>query len=87
MKRLAAVWNRNVIPIEKAGAALGAAVSGAYALSLSRDLDLDAGKFGSSFLKKQPAVKPQPADVSAYHGAAGFLKRYKAAESKLMTRD
>jgi xylulokinase len=87
MKRLAAIWNRNVIPIEKAGAALGAAVSGAYALLLSEGAELNAGKFGSSFLKKQAVIKPQPADVSAYHGAAGFLKRYKAAEAKLMTRD
>jgi xylulokinase len=87
MKRLAAIWNRNVIPIEKAGAALGAAVSGAYALLLSRGLDLDAGEFGSSFLKKQAAIKPKPADVNAYHGAGGFLKRYEAAEAKLMTSD
>jgi xylulokinase len=85
MKRLSAIWNRNIIPIEKAGAALGAAVSGAYALLLSEGAELDAGEFGSSFLKKQAAVKPQPADVNAYHGPAGFLKRYEAAEAKLMT--
>jgi len=85
-RRVAAIWNRKVIPFEKAGAALGAAVSGAYALLLPQANTPDAGEFGSSFLKKRAAVKPQPADVNAYHTAGGLLKRYEDIETKLIAQ-
>lgn len=85
MKRIAAIWNRNVVPIENGGSALGAAVSGAYSLLLSQGQTLDPDTFGTSFLQKQKAVKPRPDDVVAYHKPGGFLEKFEKIENQLVT--
>lgn len=84
LRRIAAIWNRRVIPIESGGAALGAAVSGAYALLISQGQALDAGEFGSSFLGSRAPIAPDPADVEAYHGAGGYLESYVEASRSLV---
>jgi sugar (pentulose or hexulose) kinase len=84
MRRVAAIWNRNVVPIEKGGAALGAAVSGAYALLYSDGRNPEPAAFGASFLSKKQAVKPRPADVVAYHDDGGFLKKIEKIEMELV---
>jgi xylulokinase len=84
MRRVAAIWNRKAIPIEKGGAALGAAVSGAYALALLEGGDLDPAEFGSSFLQTNKGIEPRPEDVEAYHGDKSFLKTFEKVEAELL---
>jgi len=84
LRRVAALWNGTVIPVEKGGAALGAAVSGAYALLLSQGNRLDPGKYGSSFLSKKAPVEPRPDDVKAYHGPGRYLEKFKAVENSII---
>ena len=85
LRRVAALWNRTVIPVEKGGAALGAAVSGAYALLLAQGNRLDPGKYGSSFLSKKVPVEPRPDDVKAYHGPGGYLEKLGAVENSIIS--
>jgi xylulokinase len=82
MRRVAGIFNRNVIPIETGGAALGAAVSGAYSLLLSQGKEIDPGPFGSSFLPGKDALPPRAADVAAYHREGGFLETFEKVESE-----
>jgi xylulokinase len=82
LRRVAAIWNRTVVPVQKGGAALGAAVSGAFALLRLEKIRLNPGSFGSSFLKHEMPVTPRPADVEAYHGPGGYLDKYKTVEEK-----
>ena len=84
IRRIAAIWNRQVVPIEKGGAALGAAVSGAYALLRSEEKPCDPTEFGSSFLKKNRPVEPRSQDVKAYHDPRGFLKKYETKEAQFL---
>ncbi|MBN2288321.1 MAG: xylulose kinase [Candidatus Glassbacteria bacterium] len=84
MRRVAAIWNRKVIPVEKGGAALGAAASGAYALLLSEGKSPDPGKFASSFLQRKDPVEPRPEDVNSYHGPGGFLAMYEKIENRVL---
>jgi xylulokinase len=86
LRRVAAIWNRNVIPIEKGGAALGAAVSGAYALLKNQGRQPDPGRFGSSFLKQRNPVLPRLDDVAAYHNPDGFLSLFQSQEAVLIHR-
>ena len=84
IRRVAALWNRTVVPVEKGGASLGAAVSGAYALLLSRGNRLDPGKYGFSFLSKKVPVEPRPDDVKAYHEQGGYLEKFEAFENNFL---
>jgi xylulokinase len=84
LRRVAAIWNRHVTPVEEAGAALGAAVSGAYAFLKSGNKTPDAAKFAASFLHKHPPVKPLPADIAAYHNPDAYLAKYAQAEKKVL---
>lgn len=84
LRRLAAIWNRPVITLESTGAALGAAVSGAYAFLKSNGSPPDAAAYASSFLRKGALVTPTPADVAAYHGSSGLLSKYAAAEARIL---
>ena len=85
MKRVAAIWKRQIIPVEKGGAALGAAVAGAYAFSKSEGEEMDVEKFSSNLLKRREPIPPRPEDASAYHGSDGYLERFVAEEAKLIT--
>jgi xylulokinase len=84
LRRVAAIWNRKVIPIEKGGAALGAAVSGAYALLKNQGRQPAPGQFGASFLKQRNPVLPRPDDVAAYHNPDGFLSCFQSQEYALI---
>ncbi|MFH1550456.1 MAG: FGGY family carbohydrate kinase, partial [Planctomycetota bacterium] len=86
LRRVAAIWNTEVVPVEKGGAALGAAVSGAYALLLSAKKQPDPGDFGSSFLSRRESVRPLPGDIALYHGPGGYLEKYEQEEAKLMAK-
>ena len=84
LRRVAAIWNRRVIPVEQAGAALGAAVSGAYALLASDGNAPNLAEFASSFMTNRAPLQPRPEDVAAYHGLNGYLEKYIEAEKNLL---
>jgi len=84
LRRVAAIWDRKVIAVEDAGAALGAVVSGAYALLRSHGKASDPAAFAASFLNKRAPIMPRSDDVSAYHRADGWLSRFAQAETRLL---
>jgi sugar (pentulose or hexulose) kinase len=83
MRRVAAIWRKRVISIEKGGAALGAAVAGAYALSKSEDKEIDVEKFSANLLQRREPISPRPEDVSAYHSPGGYLEKFAAEGAKI----
>ncbi|TET37755.1 MAG: xylulose kinase [Planctomycetota bacterium] len=85
LRRIAAIWNREVVPIGNTGAALGAAVSGAYSLLAWGDNEPDMQDFAAGFVERGKPVAPGPADVEAYHGEDGYLAGFLAAYEKLIS--
>ena len=80
MRRVAGIWNRTAIPVEKGGAALGAAVAGAkaYCDANGAPSDLfDIEAFSAAVLKRGEPIQPYPADVAAYHGEGRYLQRFR----------
>ena len=84
LRRIAGIWNRDVIAIETGGAALGAAVSGACALLSAEDEGVEKDEFSGSFLRTKKAIKAEPVDVKAYHRENGYLNRLKEVESRVI---
>jgi xylulokinase len=84
IRRIAAIWNRPAISIEKAGASMGAAVAGISALHKAKNEKFDVSKFSDNLLRKGKEVQPQPGDVSAFHNAGGFLDKFAEEEAKLL---
>ena len=83
-RRLAAIWNRPVVPVEKGGAALGAAVAGVYAFTKSHGETMGVQDFSIAILKRGEKIVPRADDVSAFHCPGGYLERFEAAETKLI---
>ena len=81
MRRVAGIWNRPTLPVEKGGAALGAAVAGVKALyDANSDMDaesFDIEAFSASVLKRGEPIQPRPEDVDAYHGEGKYLQRFR----------
>jgi xylulokinase len=81
MRRVAGIWNRPTLPVEKGGAALGAAVAGVKALynadtnTETESFDIEA--FSASVLKRGEPIQPHPEDVAAYHGEGKYLQRFR----------
>ncbi len=84
MRRVAAIWNREIIPIEKGGPALGAAVAGIHAYYKSRCEPFDVEDFSHSILKRRMPIEPRLEDVAAYHSAGRYLERFKAEEAEII---
>ena len=84
LRRVAAIWNRSVIPIDEGGAALGAAVAGACALLRTKGQETDAGKFSESLLKRRESIAPDPDDVSAFHSPGGYFEGFAEEEARLL---
>ena len=80
MRRVAGIWNRPTLPVEKGGAALGAAVAGVKALfdadSGMEAESFDVEAFSASVLKRGASIAPNPADVAAYHGEGNYLQQF-----------
>ncbi len=88
MRRVAGIWNRPTLPVEKGGAALGAAVAGVKAL-FDTDSDMEAESFdveafSAAVLKRGESVQPDPADVAAYHGEGNYLQQFRERYEKIM---
>ncbi len=84
MRRVAAIWNRQIIPVEKGGAALGGAVAGACAFFKSVGKEIDVEQFSASVLRRGKVVQPRPEDVSAVHSTGGYLDRFAREEANLL---
>jgi xylulokinase len=85
LRRVAAIWNRTVVPVEAGGAALGAAVSGGCTWLIEPGEELDPGNYCASFLRQKKPVNPRREDVAAYHGEGGYLERFREIEERLLT--
>jgi xylulokinase len=76
LQRIAAIWNRPVKPIGKAGAAVGAACAAAVGLGASRSL-IDA------CLGSVPAVEPDKKAAEALRTPGGYFDKLKDSFRKL----
>jgi xylulokinase len=84
MRRVAGIWNRPAIPVEKGGAALGAAVAGAKAYCDLMDEPFDVEAFSTAVLKRGELIQPNPTDVEAYHGGGNYLQRFRDTYERIM---
>ena len=84
MRRVAGIWNRRTLPVEKGGAALGAAVAGIKALHDAGNEPFDIEAFSASVLKRGEPIQPHPEDVAAYHGEGKYLQRFRERYEKIM---
>ena len=85
MRRVAGIWNRPTLPVEKGGAALGAAVAGIKALHDAENEPFDIEAFSASVLKRGEPIQPHPEDVAAYHGEGKYLQRFRETYEQIMT--
>jgi xylulokinase len=88
MRRVAGIWNRPTLPVEKGGAALGAAVAGVKAL-YDADSDTEAESFdieafSAAVLKRGEPIQPNPADVAAYHGEGKYLQQFQEKYEQIL---
>jgi xylulokinase len=86
MRRVAAIWNRPVVVMDKGGAALGAAVAGVSAFLKSEREPFDVEKFSAAVLSRGKAIQPAAEDVVAFHRSGGYLERFAAAEGALLKK-
>ncbi|UCD09877.1 MAG: hypothetical protein JSU79_04325, partial [Dehalococcoidales bacterium] len=84
LRRIAAIWNRPVTPIEAGGAALGAAIAGAIGYSRLQGKEIEVGK-NTDLLKAGETIRPRQDDVEAFHRPDGFLERYTSEEAKILS--
>ena len=88
MRRVAGIWNRPTLPVEKGGAALGAAVAGVKALyDANSDVEaesFDVEAFSASVLKRGESIQPNPADIAAYHGEGKYLQQFREKYEQIM---
>ena len=91
MRRVAGIWNRPTLPVEKGGAALGAAVAGVKALydanSDTEAESFDIEVFSVSVLKRGEPIQPHPEDVAAYHGKGKYLQRFREKYEQIMAEN
>lgn len=86
MRRVAGIWNRPTLPVEKGGAALGAAVAGVKALHDAANEAFDIEAFSASVLKRGEPIQPHPEDVEAYHGEGKYLERFREKYEQIMAK-
>ncbi len=84
MRRVAGIWNRPTVSVEKGGAALGAAVAGVKAYCDYMDEPFDVEAFSAAVLKRGEIIQPNAADVAAYHGDGKYLQRFRDTYEKIM---
>ena len=84
LRRVAAIWNKPVVRIEEAGAALGAAAAGVYALLKTTGKEVKIEEINKKLLKKGDLIQPLAADVSAYHSSGGYLEKLSVVAEKVI---
>jgi xylulokinase len=75
VRRVAAIWNRPVITVGTVGAALGAAVAGAAALSRGTGTPKSVEELSAAALPREKPVDPIASDVATFHRDGGYLVR------------
>ena len=86
MRRVAAIWNREIIPLEKGGAALGATVAGIHAYGKSRNEPFCLEDYCRSVLRTRAPIPPLPEDVSVYHSPGKYLEKFRMEEAKIIAQ-
>jgi xylulokinase len=84
LRRVAAIWNKPVVRIEEAGAALGAAAAGVYAYLKTTGKEVKIEEINKKLLKKGDVIQPRSADVDAYHKNGGYLEKLSVAAEKII---
>jgi xylulokinase len=85
LRRVAAIFDRTVVPLGKGGAALGAAYAGAYAFLKKHRPDESAAEiFRGIVPPKEKWVHPHPDDARAYHGKGKYLDVLSGAMKKYL---
>ncbi len=74
LRRIAAIWNREVVTIGKVGAALGAAAAGLETLGRAGYL-IDSEDLIRRILPTKRRAHPDPSYLQAYHGEGAYLRR------------
>ena len=84
LRRVAAIWQRLVIPIEEGGAALGAAVVAACTFLKTQKETISPENFiGQALQARGEPVQPRDEDVNAFHSPGGYLERFAVEEDKV----
>jgi xylulokinase len=83
LRRIAAIWNRPVTPIDAGGAALGAAVAGVIVYRRSEGAE-DNFLANTGLLQTGGIIHPLQEDVRVFHEPGGFLERYADGEKKVL---
>jgi xylulokinase len=84
LRRVAAIWNKPVVRIEEAGAALGAAAAGVYAFLKTTGKEVKIEEINKKLLKKDDLIQPLAADVNTYHSSGGYLEKLSVAAEKII---
>ncbi|MDE0297307.1 MAG: FGGY family carbohydrate kinase [Candidatus Poribacteria bacterium] len=84
MRRVAAIWNRKIVPIEKGGPALGAAVAGIHAYYKSRNEPFSLEDFNQSVLRRSQPIVPRAEDATVFHSPRKYLERFISEEAKIL---
>ncbi len=84
LRRVAAVFNREVVAVESGGAALGAAGTAACLVLKAQGADFDPESYCASLLERGNTIEPLPEDVRACHGENGMLARYAELEQSYL---
>ncbi len=87
MRRVAGIWNRPIVPVEKGGAALGAAVAGVKAYCDHIDETFDVEAFSAAVLKRGELIQPNQTDVETYHGDGNYLQQFRDIYEKIMKKN
>ena len=87
MRRVAGIWNRPVVSVEKGGAALGAAVAGAKGYYNHIGEAFDVENFSANVQKRGELIQPNTTDIAAYHGDGKFLQRFRETYEKIISEN
>ncbi len=87
MRRVAGIWNRPIVSVEKGGAALGAAVAGVKAYCDHIGESFNVEDFSKTVLKRGVLIQPKPTDVAAYHGEGNYLQRFRETYQRIMDKN
>lgn len=87
MRRVAGIWNRPIVSVEKGGAALGAAVAGVKAYCDHIGESFNVEDFSKTVLKRGVLIQPKPTDVAVYHGEGNYLQRFRETYQRIMDKN
>ncbi len=85
IRRIAAIWSRPVVTLDECGAALGAAIAGAYAFLRTSPKIENIEKFnGLDFTKQSQPIQPRTDDVVTFHRPGRYLDIFVKEEARLL---